>query len=103
MLGHYVEFFATVEGVTSFGLAAVCFYLLASAIRRFRDPQEEPIRFDLKDLHEVFLGGSVIPLGLLFVLYPLLEAPPPLDRLEIYLPIAGISLLWLGLNVWTRR
>ncbi len=42
----------------------------------------------------VFLGGSLVPAADAFISYPFLNPKPDLTQHVLYLPIAGLGLLW---------
>jgi hypothetical protein len=41
-----------------------------------------------------FLGGVIIPYGIVLCVYPFLDKPPDHSRMAIYLPVAGFMVFW---------
>lgn len=45
---------------------------------------------------EAFFGGALFPVSVALIGYPFFEKPPDLSKYLLYLPFAGIGLLFMG-------
>jgi hypothetical protein len=50
----------------------------------------------LQGAFEAFFGGALLPVSLVLIGYPFFSIPPDLTRYVLYLPFAGIGLLFMG-------
>ena len=85
------EFFLNPSNAAAFGLMCAFFSLLFQAVK---DRSKSP---NLAVVIVSFLGGSLIPCGFVLILFPFLEIKPILEDIGLYLPIAGLAIVWAGL------
>lgn len=50
----------------------------------------------LQGAFEAFFGGALLPVSLVLIWYPFFSTPPDLTRYILYIPFAGIGLLFMG-------
>lgn len=83
------------QTLTSFGIFGALFSVLLDRRRHRR------WSVSLSGVVVAFLGGATLPYGAVLLLFPYFDPQPDLKTVAIYLPVAGIALLFAGaLSVW---
>jgi len=73
---------------------AACGLLAVLSIYIFRGVRRQSWTMSFSAALTVFLGTGVLPSALCFLFYPFVTPKPNLEEQLLFLPVAGLGLLW---------